>query len=131
MRVVLVSEVYPPRAGGAGWSTRALALGLRAAGHEVSVLTTSPGPSEDGGFYLIGCRGACPPGVFAGIEWSTSHTCSDTEARLRSLGRAVVMVTPWFDVDGVDDLHRLRDVGARLRRAAPETARVLESLDLS
>jgi hypothetical protein len=41
------------------------------------------------------------------------------------------MVTPWFDVDGVDDLHRLRDVGARLRRAAPETARVLESLDLS
>ena len=89
------------------------------------------GPSEDGGFYLIGCRGACPPGMFAGIEWSTSHTCSDTEASLRSLGTAVVRVTPWFDIDGVDDLHRLRDVGARLRRAAPETARMLESLDLS
>ena len=29
MRIVLVSEVYPPRAGGAGWSTRALALGLQ------------------------------------------------------------------------------------------------------
>ena len=27
MRIVLASEVYPPRAGGAGWSTRALALG--------------------------------------------------------------------------------------------------------
>jgi glycosyltransferase involved in cell wall biosynthesis len=46
LRIVLVSEVYPPRAGGAGWSTRALALGLRAAGHQVSVLTTSPGPQD-------------------------------------------------------------------------------------
>lgn len=45
MRVVLASEVYPPRAGGAGWSVRALALGLRAAGHDVSVITTSPGPA--------------------------------------------------------------------------------------
>ena len=46
MRIALVSEVYPPRAGGAGWSTRALALALRAAGHEVSVLTSSPGPAD-------------------------------------------------------------------------------------
>ncbi len=46
MRVVLASEVYPPRAGGAGWSARALALGLRAAGHDVSVVTTSPGPGQ-------------------------------------------------------------------------------------
>jgi glycogen(starch) synthase len=46
VRVLLVSEVYPPRAGGAGWSTRALALGLREAGHEVAVATTSPGPAN-------------------------------------------------------------------------------------
>ena len=46
MKVVLASEIYPPRAGGAGWSTRALALGLRAAGHDVEVLTTSSGPSD-------------------------------------------------------------------------------------
>jgi glycosyltransferase involved in cell wall biosynthesis len=46
VNVVLVSEVYPPRAGGAGWSTRALALALREAGHAVSVLTTSPGPAD-------------------------------------------------------------------------------------
>jgi glycosyltransferase involved in cell wall biosynthesis len=44
--VVLASEVYPPRAGGAGWSARALALGLRAAGHDVAVVTTSPGPDQ-------------------------------------------------------------------------------------
>jgi glycosyltransferase involved in cell wall biosynthesis len=46
VKVVLATEVYPPRAGGAGWSTRALALGLRAAGHDVSVVTTSPGPGD-------------------------------------------------------------------------------------
>jgi glycosyltransferase involved in cell wall biosynthesis len=47
--VLLVSEVYPPRAGGAGWSTRALGLGLQGAGHDVEVVTTSPGPEEDSG----------------------------------------------------------------------------------
>jgi glycogen(starch) synthase len=46
VRIVLASEVYPPRAGGAGWSTRALALGLREAGHQVAIVTTSPGPTD-------------------------------------------------------------------------------------
>jgi glycosyltransferase involved in cell wall biosynthesis len=46
LKLILASEVYPPRAGGAGWSARALALALRAAGHQVSVVTTSPGPSD-------------------------------------------------------------------------------------
>jgi glycosyltransferase involved in cell wall biosynthesis len=46
VKLVLASEVYPPRAGGAGWSTRALALALRGAGHDVSVITTSPGPAD-------------------------------------------------------------------------------------
>jgi glycogen synthase len=49
VKIVLVTEVYPPRAGGAGWSARALALGLRRGGHEVAVVTTSPGPSDDDG----------------------------------------------------------------------------------
>ena len=52
MRVTLVSEVYPPRAGGAGWSARALALGLRTAGHSVSVVTTSPGPTDLDGLEI-------------------------------------------------------------------------------
>ncbi|HEV8255099.1 MAG TPA: glycosyltransferase family 4 protein [Vicinamibacteria bacterium] len=52
MKVVLATEVFPPRAGGAGWSTRALALGLREAGHEVSVLTTSPGPEQMDGLEV-------------------------------------------------------------------------------
>jgi glycogen(starch) synthase len=47
MRIVLPTEVFPPRAGGAGWSTRALALGLKTAGHDVSVVTTATGPGDE------------------------------------------------------------------------------------
>jgi len=49
VKVVLASEVFPPRAGGAGWSARALALALRGAGHDVEVVTTSPGPDHEAG----------------------------------------------------------------------------------
>jgi len=52
VKIRLVSEVYPPRAGGAGWSVRALALGLRDAGHSVSVLTTSPGAEDMDGLEI-------------------------------------------------------------------------------
>ena len=49
MKIVVASEVYPPRSGGAGWSSRALAVGLREAGHDVRVISTSPGPLEQDG----------------------------------------------------------------------------------
>jgi glycosyltransferase A (GT-A) superfamily protein (DUF2064 family) len=86
------------------------------------------GPADDGGYYLIGCRGSCPPGAFTGVEWSASGTRAQTEARLRSLGQAVLQVMPWFDVDEASDLDRLRLLGDRLRRVAPETSRVLDAL---
>jgi glycogen synthase len=59
VKIVLASEVYPPRAGGAGWSTRALALALREAGHEVTVITTSPGAEDMDGVAVrrINARG--------------------------------------------------------------------------
>jgi glycogen synthase len=56
VRIALVSEVYPPRAGGAGWSTRALALALREAGHEVGVITTSPGLGDLDGLRVVRLR---------------------------------------------------------------------------
>ncbi len=52
MRITIATEVYPPRAGGAGWSTRALALALQQAGHDVHVITTSPGPEDTDGMRV-------------------------------------------------------------------------------
>ena len=58
MKVTLVTEVFPPKAGGAGWSTRALALGLKGAGHDVKVITTSAGPASESGVPVTRLPGA-------------------------------------------------------------------------
>jgi glycogen synthase len=43
MRIILPSDAYPPKSGGAGWSAHALALALRARGHEVLVVQPREG----------------------------------------------------------------------------------------
>lgn len=86
------------------------------------------GPAADGGFYLVGATRHATGDLFAGVEWSTSHTLAATEARIRGLGRSVIRVAPWFDVDRVEDLERLRHLGDRFRQAAPETARVIDAV---
>jgi rSAM/selenodomain-associated transferase 1 len=103
---------------------------LRQARTTLRFADTVIGPADDGGFYLIGCRRPCPVDLFRGIAWSTDRTRVHTEDRLRSLGLSVIQVAPWFDIDRVDDLRRLRVLGDRLRQSAPETARILESLSL-
>lgn len=61
MKIVLATEVYPPRAGGAGWSTRALALALEGAGHDVRVVTTAEGPDTDGPLRVTRLVGVSGP----------------------------------------------------------------------
>lgn len=61
------------------------------------------GPSEDGGYWLIGMkRGAARAGLFAGVRWSTRHALSDTVASVKDL--RVAYVDMLRDVDTVDDL---------------------------
>jgi glycosyltransferase involved in cell wall biosynthesis len=57
MKVVLATEVFPPRAGGAGWSTRALALALKGADHDVTVITTAEGPPVEGSVPVVRLSG--------------------------------------------------------------------------
>jgi glycogen(starch) synthase len=61
MRIVLPTEVFPPKAGGAGWSARALALGLKDAGHDVSVITTAAGPERERDVPVIRLESAGGP----------------------------------------------------------------------
>ena len=65
------------------------------------------GPSEDGGYYLVGLRRPAP-GLFEGIAWSTSRVVSQTEGRAATLGLSVAWLPPWYDVDTAADLERLR-----------------------
>ena len=61
MKIALATEVFPPRAGGAGWSTRALALALKDAGHDVSVITTAEGPAMEGPVPVVRLVGVSGP----------------------------------------------------------------------
>jgi rSAM/selenodomain-associated transferase 1 len=64
------------------------------------------GPSDDGGYYLIGAR-APHPTLFQDIAWSTPTVCAETLARARRAGLHVARVPSWHDVDNADDLRKL------------------------
>lgn len=65
------------------------------------------GPARDGGYYLIGCRGASyEPEVFQGIEWGTASVLSSTIARIAASGRTMALLPERFDVDTAEDLER-------------------------
>jgi len=64
------------------------------------------GPSEDGGYYLIGLRRTHPE-LFEGIAWSTPVVFEETLRRARALGLRALRLPPWYDVDTGADLARL------------------------
>jgi len=66
------------------------------------------GPSDDGGYYLIGLREP-RAALFEDVPWSTAEVLAVTLARARGLGLRVRLLPAWFDVDTEADLHRLRD----------------------
>ncbi|WP_300033180.1 TIGR04282 family arsenosugar biosynthesis glycosyltransferase [uncultured Roseobacter sp.] len=70
------------------------------------------GPAPDGGYWLIGLRGAAPvpPTLFSGVRWSTEHALQDTLATLP--GRRIRFVKKLADVDTARDL-RMTSPGAR------------------
>lgn len=87
------------------------------------------GPSEDGGFYLLGLR-RCPEGLLDAVAWSTNQACAQTMERMRGAGLTVCILQTAFDVDRPEDIHRLRALGPTLGRMAPETSRALEEMSL-
>jgi glycosyltransferase A (GT-A) superfamily protein (DUF2064 family) len=83
------------------------------------------GPSEDGGYYLIGLKQARPE-LFRDIEWSTERVTAQTLARIHTLGLNGALLPSWYDVDRPADLDRLRVELATLpAEVAPHTRRFL------
>ncbi|WP_158945446.1 TIGR04282 family arsenosugar biosynthesis glycosyltransferase [Granulicella sp. S190] len=73
------------------------------------------GPSQDGGYYLIGLKRAHAE-VFAGITWSTASVFSETVAAAEAAGIEVVVLPLWYDVDDGATLELLE---AELLRDTP------------
>ena len=87
------------------------------------------GPTEDGGYYLIGLARPAS-GLFEGIAWSTLTVLEQTLERARSAGLEPDLLPFWYDVDDRAGLERLRADLARTpaEDLAPNTARLLETL---
>lgn len=67
------------------------------------------GPSEDGGYYLIGMKDPDQAeGLFRDIPWSTEKVFSTTLERAWSMGLKVHVLPRLFDVDTANDWQRAR-----------------------
>jgi glycosyltransferase A (GT-A) superfamily protein (DUF2064 family) len=71
------------------------------------------GPSEDGGYYLVGLKQPHPE-IFMGISWSTPKVLSQTLTRIKESGLEAELLPPWFDVDTAADIERIRSELAKL-----------------
>ncbi len=87
------------------------------------------GPTDDGGFYLLGMS-AFYPQLFDDMSYSHPEVCADTLARAGRTGADVTVLPRWYDVDRPCDLDRLlTDLDDR-PADAPNTRRVADRLGL-
>jgi uncharacterized protein len=83
------------------------------------------GPTDDGGYYLVGAK-ASHPTLFASDGMSTNSALERLLSRARTLQLSAGFVEPFYDIDVADDLSRL---AAELRLSparAPRTAQWLK-----
>lgn len=64
------------------------------------------GPSDDGGYYLIGMSRYWPR-LVSDVEMSTANVLRDTLTIAAEAGAAVSLLPEWYDVDTIHDLDRL------------------------
>lgn len=68
------------------------------------------GPTEDGGYYLVGMR-APHLEVFEDIPWSSRDTLTVSVEKATSLGLNVHFLETLYDVDTIDELERAKAEG--------------------
>ena len=94
------------------------------------------GPSQDGGYYLIGLKQAHRE-VFEGIHWSTATVYQETVEAVHKEGLELVELPLWYDVDNAESLQVLKNELLEDVRppfvtsdgyAAPHSARSLEQM---
>ena len=123
MKVLLATEIYPPRAGGAGWSIRALGLALREAGHEVTVLTTSPGPGDLDGLEVRRRRADGEP-----LDLSGHPLCTESDIAVHSLATDLPVISAggWIYVHHDDAIFRI-DSSTEVEERFADRARIVDA----
>ena len=91
------------------------------------------GPSNDGGYFLIGfTRHGFLPDVFQGIQWGTPSVFSETVKIFKKKQHAVHILPEWWDIDTHGDLlefiyRQKKSIGSK----APRTTRLINMLGLA
>lgn len=80
------------------------------------------GPTEDGGYYLIGAR-RLVPGMFRGIRWGTESVFAETLAALRKANASYRLLPRDFDLDRPEDLRRATRLLRRRKMRSPALKR--------
>lgn len=124
-RAVIIGTDHP---------TLPLAFVERAFDELASPFTTVLGPSDDGGYYLLGMNEVYPR-LFQGMSYSHDEVFADTLERAHATPASVSILPPWYDVDTPDALRRLAadliadEEGARRTREV--MAELREKYDLT
>jgi glycosyltransferase A (GT-A) superfamily protein (DUF2064 family) len=88
------------------------------------------GPSEDGGFYLLGMS-AFYPQLFEGMTYSHDSVFTDTLARVGTTDARLTVLPRWYDVDTPATLQQMLDDLQDEAVEAPHTRRMIEQLELN
>jgi rSAM/selenodomain-associated transferase 1 len=87
------------------------------------------GPTDDGGYYLVGATGSYP-GLFASSGMGTASAFEELLTRARAMGLSVGFTETFYDIDVPADLSRLSAELEMAADRAPRTAAWLKNWKL-
>ncbi len=115
-RVAIIGTDHP---------TLPLAFVARAFDELAAPFATVLGPSDDGGYYLLGMNEVYPQ-LFEGMDYSHSDVFADTLQRAHQTPASISILPTWYDVDTPEALRRL---DADLRAGGDGARRTREVMD--
>jgi hypothetical protein len=86
------------------------------------------GPSEDGGYYLIGAKAAYPF-LFDDMVWSVSTVTNHTLERAAKYNLKTYLLPLWYDLDTGQELKRFLNELEPNGTTAPHTRKALAGLE--
>ena len=99
------------------------------AAESLSVCDVAMGPTEDGGYYLIGTREE-QESIFEEIPWGSDAAAATTLERARAERLEVRLLRPWYDLDDVASLRRAYEATAPLSALRGVLGELLDKLEL-
>ena len=78
------------------------------------------GPTDDGGYYLVGLS-SMAPAIFEQIAWSSQAVYAQTQAAVRALGLTMRVLRQGYDLDYVEDVERFIEEERRCGCACAST----------